>query len=573
MGRERATPPGPRGYLCDPPASQWARAVADNRARLAGMSFDVAGVPAPELRQRARQRVLALAGLGAEPGGGPADLDMERPLLVTGHQPQFYHPGIWVKAFAVAAEARRQGGWAVNVAVDHDAGELAAEIPWRDGSRPVGSGRDGGGRGRLAYAKEYLVPPVSGMPLETLPPPGPEQVEAFVRRVEERLATLGWPEGLERFGVFADGLREAARRAGSAAETGWRSRRLYERAFGQEPPPDVPVSAVSRTPEFLRFFVHWALHAADLRDLYNAALGDYRREHKVRSRANPFPDLLEYPGQGVELPFWGLTGRGVRRKLYALPTPDGVVLNHIEGEYARLPRDGDAAVEALLERGVQVRPRAVPLTVFHRLFVADLFVHGTGGGRYDAVTDRFIEAAFGVRPPLYAVVSATLHLPLGPGPVQPGAILEARRRLRDLRFNPQRYAWELDEVSEQLAALLRRKEELIDEIQQADAELKAARAAQAPRAGRGAPSRKRVLTREIEEVNAALYAALRPVEEAARRRLAELEARAEAGAAATRRTYPFFLFDPADVWDLLCVSCDGEDDGGQLTLAFPTGGR
>ncbi|REJ33138.1 MAG: hypothetical protein DIU83_07020, partial [Bacillota bacterium] len=153
MGRERATPPGPRGYLCDPPASQWARAVADNRARLAGMSFDVAGVPAPELRQRARQRVLALAGLGAEPGGGPADLDMERPLLVTGHQPQFYHPGIWVKAFAVAAEARRQGGWAVNVAVDHDAGELAAEIPWRDGSRPAGSGRDGGGRGRLAYAK------------------------------------------------------------------------------------------------------------------------------------------------------------------------------------------------------------------------------------------------------------------------------------------------------------------------------------------------------------------------------------------------------------------------------------
>ena len=91
MGRERATPPGPRGYLCDPPASQWARAVADNRARLAGMSFDVAGVPAPELRQRARQRVLALAGLGRNPGAA-ADLDMERPLLVTGHQPQFTTP-------------------------------------------------------------------------------------------------------------------------------------------------------------------------------------------------------------------------------------------------------------------------------------------------------------------------------------------------------------------------------------------------------------------------------------------------------------------------------------------------
>ena len=290
------------------------------------------------------------------------------------------------------------------------------------GRQPPGRERphDGGG-GRLAYAKEYLVPPVSGMPLETLPTPGPEQVEAFLRRVEERLATLDWPEGLERFGVFADGLREAARRAGSAAETGWRSRRLYERAFGQEPPPDVPVSAVSRTPEFLRFFVHWALHAAALRDLYNAALGDYRREHKVRSRANPFPDLLEYPGQGVELPFWGLTGRGVRRKLYALPTPDGVVLNHIEGEYARLPRDGDAAVEALLERGVQVRPRAVPLTVFHRLFVADLF-RPRHRRRALRCGDGPLHRG-GLRRAAAVVCGGVGHAaPAGPGPVQPGAI-------------------------------------------------------------------------------------------------------------------------------------------------------
>src|SRR5690606_19505009 len=131
------TPAGPRGYVCLPAPAEWARAVADNRARLAEMAFDVAGGPAAELRRRARARVLALAGLDAEAGGD------RRALLLTGHQPQFYHPGIWAKAFTVAAEAKRQDAFGLNIAVDHDAGELAAEIPWRDGPG-----------GRLGFVKE-----------------------------------------------------------------------------------------------------------------------------------------------------------------------------------------------------------------------------------------------------------------------------------------------------------------------------------------------------------------------------------------------------------------------------------
>lgn len=561
--RSVATPRGPKGYVCVPPAGDWERVVAANRAVVDHMSFDVEGVPAAELRRRARRRVLSLAD---EDGSGVDASGDDPAILMTGHQPQFYHPGIWVKAFTVAAEARRQGAVGLNVVVDHDAGELAAEIPWRSASGPVA----------LGYTKEYLVAPVGGRPLETLPPPGDDEVESFLQRIEAHLATLDRPEYVDRFAVFADALRQAVRQAKSAAEVGYVTRSLYERAFGETLVPDVPVSRISQTPEFLLFFVHWALNADAMRRAYNDALAAYRREHRVRSQANPFPDLLEREDQGVELPFWGLTPQGVRRKLYARETDAGVELSHLEGVYAVLPREGgDAAVQALLDAGVQVRPRAVPLTVFHRLFVADLFVHGTGGGRYDEVTDRFIEDVFGVPAPTYAVVSATLHVPLGQLPVQPGALRALRRKLRDLRFNPQRYAWELPELDEELVSLLRRKEELIDEIRRADDVRGDVRTGDA-RGGhpsRPGPSRKRVLTREIENVNRALYAALRPVEEETRRQLAELEAKAAEGAVATRRTYPFFLYDPADVWDLLCVSCDGEDDGGQLTFAFPSGGR
>src|SRR5690606_40649648 len=92
----------------------------------------------------------------------------------------------------------------------------------------------------------------------------------------------------------------------------------------------------------------------------------------------------ERPDGAIELPFWAITPAGIRRKLYVKRVGGDLELSHLEGTVARIPAaGGEEAVEALLEAGVQVRPKAVPLTVFHRLFVADLFVHGTGGGRYD----------------------------------------------------------------------------------------------------------------------------------------------------------------------------------------------
>ena len=42
------------------------------------------------------------------------------PLVVTGHQPELFHPGVWVKNFATAALARAHGGLGLNLIVDND---------------------------------------------------------------------------------------------------------------------------------------------------------------------------------------------------------------------------------------------------------------------------------------------------------------------------------------------------------------------------------------------------------------------------------------------------------------------
>jgi hypothetical protein len=51
------------------------------------------------------------------------------------------------------------------------------------------------------------------------------------------------------------------------------------------------------------------------------------------------------------------------------------------------------------------------LTLFVRLLLADQFVHGIGGGRYDQVADQIIATHFGIEPPAFSVTTATLYYP------------------------------------------------------------------------------------------------------------------------------------------------------------------
>jgi hypothetical protein len=78
------------------------------------------------------------------------------------------------------------------------------------------------------------------------------------------------------------------------------------------------------------------------------------------------------------------------------------------------------------------------LTIWARLFLADLFIHGIGGAKYDRISDAIIADYFGLEPPEMACVSATLLLDLPRPSTTPETIRGLRRSLRDLEWNPQR---------------------------------------------------------------------------------------------------------------------------------------
>jgi len=155
------------------------------------------------------------------------------------------------------------------------------------------------------------------------------------------------------------------------------------------------------------------------------------------------PDLLR-ENQRTELPQWVLRSGQPRRRLFVVQRAgitEMFAADRKIGEFA----DADLESCEQLRRitpdadGWQLRPRALALTIWARLLLADLFIHGIGGAKYDRISDTIIADYYGVKPPPMACVSATLHL----GWVDSHSetdIAAARRMMRDVTWNPQRLA-------------------------------------------------------------------------------------------------------------------------------------
>src|SRR5207249_6511614 len=125
------------------------------------------------------------------------------------------------------------------------------------------------------------------------------------------------------------------------------------------------------------------------------------------------------------------------------------------------PLSSIAAWQELERAGLKVRPRALTNTLFARLFVADLFIHGIGGGKYDELTDEIIRRYYGAEPPAYMVLSGTLFLPFPTYPTSADDCRRFARKMRDLRCNPQRYL-DPEAGDPRTAALVKQKQQWIE---------------------------------------------------------------------------------------------------------------
>jgi len=508
-----APPEGHGEVLCDPPYADWAGLVLANRASAEDWPDTLRS-----LRAEARADVLEAADAYSR-ARGIADLvdkDAARPIVMTGHQPELYHPGVWVKDFLLDLLASEVDAAAIDLVVDTDkASELSLGIP-------------------------RLGPPVD-VQTATLAPEAagsfcqasvPDEAARAAFRVEgvRALSELPAPALAHHFESFCDAIDEAAAVADDRADLMTIARRVFESAAGSAY-LELPVSHMARMPSFGRFAESVMAEAERFRSAMNAALGAYRERTATRSAAQPFPDL-EADGDLVELPFW-LLRDGRRERVWAHAAGG---LHAGEGEDRQpvwMPGD-TGAVEGLSAHGWVLAPKALTLTLFARLFASDLFIHGTGGGRYDRVTDAVIRAYYGVEPPRYVVASMTLLLPLGAHVATAEEVSALTQALHRLEHNPDAMLDEVefddDDEYRAARALAEEKTALVEAIGQPDAD------------------RKRIGTR-IREVNASLAELLEPVAADLRLRLDRARSAHDAAEVLMDRTYAYCLWDPREVMD------------------------
>ncbi len=503
---EYAIPENSGEVLIVPPPAEIPGLLAEARTQTWDQAA-ILGVPLAEFRSRARARALALAAERT----GTARPPSERPLILMGHQPLFFHPGVWFKFFLLTRLCAETNAAGLHLIVDFDApGPVSVTLP--------------AVRERLVRVTETLRDVHDDEPLEAVPVPTPEEWERFVERVRADLGTLPLRVLEERWQAFVQGARGARRGARNLAEFLAQARRTYEARAGTPGYLELPVSLLADTREFRAFAFHLLLRPQELQRAYNASLDEYRRAYHVRSAANPFPDLTESDGR-VETPFWVVRG-GRRTDLFAARRDQSLALGTAAETLATVPADF-TGLDAFAATGLALRPKAVMLTMFARLCVGDLFIHGASGGRYDRVTDTMAVRVFGCRPGPYTVATATLELPLDGEARAPAERHMIERRLMDLRHNPDRYLGTLSQAQRQL---VEEKWALI-------------RAVEAMRPGQ----ERRAATRRIRAVNGELAGSLAAEIARLEAQRAALERRGDAEDVARYREYPFFLFDPSEV--------------------------
>lgn len=415
--------------LIDPPLASAANMLATNRELLQSYRADLLGRSLPALASQARRELLALARAYT---GVYRDLpvaDDSSPLLLAGHQPELFHAGVWFKNFVLSSLATRLNALAVNLLIDNDTLRTAAiRVP----------------TGTLDNPRIELIPfdaPSDEVPFEDREILDAACFHSFASRSTAAIAPLVANPLLTDLWPLAKSDAGRSRNLGRAIAE---ARHRLEGSLGLAT-LELPLSQVCETDSFRWFTTGLLAGLPRLHEVYNRSLAEYRRANKLRSRSHPVPNLVVEQGF-LEAPFWLWTREDPRRgRMFVFRHADRLEVTDRDRMRFELPLSGERAVDALRkqsEAGVRVRPRALVTTMFARLLLADLFVHGIGGGKYDQLTDAIMARFFGITPPAFLTATATVRLPVERPMATVGDLLRLAKEERELRFHPERFLFD-----------------------------------------------------------------------------------------------------------------------------------
>jgi hypothetical protein len=380
----------------------------------------------------------------------PQEALLNKRWILTGHQVEFYHAGVWAKALFADRLARRVDGVAFDLLVDHDTLETPGfSVPTRNNGH---------------WSRETICWTTgSALPVEFLNSPNRNLRRDWMEKILNRSAVLSDALNFEFDQLNKSDLPNFA---------DWMShaRRQLEMKLKVEI-WHVPCSNMCNGAAWAGFVLWWVLHAYTWVQAYNEVLGEYRKVNGINNPGRPMPDLAVNE-KYLELPFWIYSQGSPKERLILERTSGRLLCGDKTVETASLLGSAELIEAAhelrdrLMQTGLVVRPRALTLTMYVRLFVADLFVHGIGGALYDRITDQFLQKVLGVET-AYSCVSAGWLLPLEDygGETWDAADAAVLYGLKHhLMHNPQLLGSGPGEKKADTEQLVTRRRQLIDQI-------------------------------------------------------------------------------------------------------------
>lgn len=518
-----------RSLLAIPPLEDAPDRLRENQASLFSASCELHGRSLSDLRASTRRDAIALArSYTSALIGDDVPNVAPQSLVVSGHQPELFHIGVWAKNFSLAGIAARCHATAMNLIIDNDTmTSTSIRVPM-------------GARDHLRFDRIPFDTPRAAQPWEEALLRDRTTFEQFGSQIH-RTIKENWgydPLIASSWDAAIAVSKESARLCDALTAT----RVKLERKWGVRN-LELPMSRLCETDSFLWFVAHLMMRHRELFAIYNQTVADYRRYHRIRNPTQPVPDLERADGW-FELPFW-VWGRGdyQRAALFIRQTGQQFELRKGEDIIASGPYVENGSLEAVVDvlrelpkRGLRLRTRALTTTLFARLFLADLFLHGIGGAKYDEMTNRICHELFGIEAPDYLTVSATLYLPLGAAFSTTDADLRAvDHRIRDLVYNPDRH---LDHQPE-IQSLVQEKKKILSDAQSLR------------RSGELKGHLTRNQHRRLNEIRATLVQHVRPIQADYESRRTTLRAQLTANSLIRNREFAFVLYPEDLVYDFL----------------------
>ncbi len=327
-------------------------------------------------------------------------LKSDADIIVTGHQPNWHHCGIFAKNIITDRFAKQANAAAVQLVLDHDICDTSISLPQCN--------HDDFPRLKTVPLEQKQ----QNIPLELRPAPSREQLRRFIDSVS-KISKDSFCSEIWYRNPYC--IIEDSRLCKSAADIITQLQARLNRAFGLEM-IYLPVSLMSQTSSFVDFLYSIICDGVGFARAYNKAIKNKRQTANLKSNQTIRLLKTDYLNNIIELPFWLVPEIGKRASLYVSLNDNSLRIGRADKIVGTIDSSGDKKqqlIEILRKNKCMIRPKAVTLTLFARLYLADLFVHGTGAANYKYITNRLIRDFYKITNLDFAIATANMTLPIG----------------------------------------------------------------------------------------------------------------------------------------------------------------